>query len=765
MGLFTKLFAKSEIRQRAENILWFKEISKADIPSVGGKGANLGELMGAGLPVPDGFVLTVKAYFDFLKKYQIERKILQTTIGLDVENNPALNKAAKEIKEEILKHPLPSDLEKEIISAYKKLGPPAGGGNELVAVRSSATAEDLPTASFAGQQATFLNVQGEKELIEAVKKAWASLFEPRAIYYRTVNHFDHLKVGLAVPVQKMVQSEVAGVMFTIDPVKNDKSKIVIDAAYGLGEIVVSGAVTPDHYVVEKKSLKILEKKIAKQTWEIKKSGSGNKKVDVLPELQEKQKLTDEQIIELAKIGLKIEDHYQFPQDTEWALEGGKIFMVQSRPVTTLKQVTVNSKQVTGTQESKILVKGLPASVGQAGGKVQIIRNASELVKINKGEVLVAKLTNPSYVPAMKRAAGIVTDQGGQTSHAAIVSRELAIPAVVGTGNATKVLKNGQMVTVDGETGLVYEGEVTIREQVSGSSKEKEYPKTRTKIYCNLAEVEAAEKVAKLPVDGVGLLRAEFMMAEIGFHPKEAIRLGEEKQYIKKLTQGITAFASAFSPRPVIYRGSDFKTNEYRNLKGGEKYEKEEANPMIGYRGAIRYLQDPEEFNLELEALKVVRQKYKNIHLMIPFVRTVNELEKVKLLVEQAGLKRSEDFRLYLMVEIPSNVILLEDFIKLGIDGVSIGSNDLTQLTLGLDRDNERIASEFDERNEAVKKLMAQTIQIAKKHGVSSSICGQAPSVYPEITEFLVREGIDGISVNPDTIIKTREIVAEVEKKL
>jgi pyruvate,water dikinase len=740
-----------------KNIYWFKELSKEDIPKVGGKGANLGELTQAGIPVPNGFCLSSKVYFDFVRANGIDKLIKSELSNIDPEDNKALLHSSKVIKEAILSKEVDPTLQKEILVAYRELGK-----DKYVAVRSSATAEDLPTASFAGQQATFLNTKGDKNLIEAVKKCWASLFEPRAIYYRAINKFDHMKVGLAIPIQLMVESEVSGVMFTIDPVTNDKKKIDIEAAYGLGEVVVSGAVSPDRYLVEKDTLKIKDKKIAKQTWTIKRSGATNKRVKIDYSLQEKQKLADEQIIALAKIGKIIEEHYGSPQDTEWAFSKGKIYMVQSRPVTTMGKKAKAKAAIKG--EHRVILKGAAASVGQASGTVKIVENLRELDKIKSGDVLVTHMTNPSYVPAMKRASAIITDQGGSTSHAAIVSRELAIPCVVGTSEATKILSDGDIVTVDGEEGLVYEGNVVV-ESVEESAEKAKKIKTKTKIYVNLAEVEAAERVAKLPVDGVGLLRAEFMIAEIGEHPRAMLERGKGQEFINKLAEGMERFAKAFHPRPVIYRATDFKTNEYKNLKGGDKYEHDEPNPMIGYRGAMRYIQEPDLFELEIKAMKKVRKKYKNLHLMIPFVRTIDEMKKVIALLKKFSLPRTEDFELYVMCEVPSTVILAQEFIDLGIDGFSIGSNDLTQLTLGLDRDNERVASEFDERNPAVMESMKRVIEICKKNKIKCSICGQAPSVYPEVTQALIGWGMTSVSVNPDVIIKTRELVAEVEKKL
>ncbi len=655
-----------------------------------------------------------------------------------------------------------------------------------VAVRSSATAEDLAGASFAGQQATYLNVIGKEGLLKAVKDCWASLFEARAIYYRAEQGFGQLDVGIAVPVQKMVNSDTAGVMFTIDPSNNDLDHISIEAAYGLGEVVVLGAVTPDRYLVDKKTFEVSTKEIFKQTWKLTResgsSGTGDlsdlKKsgTEVPKELQEKQKIADEQIKKLAELALKIEKHYGKPQDTEWAIEGDQVFMVQSRPVTTLdnseeEKATSDERPMADDKNHGVILKGQAASVGIASGPVKIIHSADEIDQILEGDVLVTEMTTPDFVPAMKRAVAIVTDEGGRTCHAAIVSRELGIPCVVGTEKATTTLKQSQIISVDGKNGLVYEGKIDLPEKQEESETiqiNESAPITATKIYVNLGEPELAEKVAAQNVDGVGLLRAEFIIMEtIGEHPKKMIKEKRQEEYIAKLAEGLETFARAFHPRPVVYRATDFKTNEYRGLKGGEEFEPEEGNPMIGYRGCFRYIKDPEEFSLELEAIKRVRKNYNNLHLMIPFVRRTDEFAKVKKIVEDVGLSKEDnpDFKLWIMVEVPSAVIEIEKFCQLGIDGVSIGSNDLTQLTLGLDRDSNTVAELFDERYEAVQAMIKRTCEICAKYGVTCSICGQAPSVYPEVAQKMVEYGATSISVNPDVIDSIRKLVAAAEERI
>ena len=751
------------------SILWFSQIDKNDTNSVGGKAANLGELTRAGLPVPNGFTVTAGAYFNFIEASNLKEKIKFLLGKVDINNSNLLNETSSLIKKSIEASKLPDSLAKEIIISYKKL---SKDSSALVAVRSSATAEDLPQASFAGQQSTFLNIKGDQQLLDAIKKCWASLFEARAIFYRVQNDFDHFKVGIAVPVQKMVQSEVSGVMFTIDPTNNDKRKIVIEAVYGLGETIVQGKVNPDHYEVDKQTFKIVKKELGDQTKQLVKIGTKTREIPVSKAYRKKQKLNESKIIELAKLGKKIENHYLFPQDIEWALENDKLYIVQTRPVTTIKLIEKTSKEHIEIELPKIL-SGLAASPGIAVGSVKILRSAKEIGKIKQGDILVATMTNPDYVPAMKKAVAIVTDRGGRTSHAAIVSREMGIPAVVGAEGATKKLRNGAVITVSGTSGIIYKGalapakmKVLLYEQKKDTVETREL-KTATKIFVNLAEPELAEAVSEKKVDGVGLLRAEFMIAEIGVHPKKLIKDGKQKIFVNKLTDGLLKFCASFNPRPVIYRATDFKTNEYRNLKGGSEFEPEEANPLLGFRGACRYTADFEVFELELASVKRVRNEFnfRNLWLMIPFVRTLSEMEKIKQMVSAAGLHRSPSFKLLMMAEIPSNVFLINEFLDIGVDGVSIGSNDLTMLILGVDRDNARVECDFNELDPAVLKALETIVRTCRKRGALVSICGQAPSVYPELTEKLVSWGISSVSVSPDAIEKTRSIVYEAEKNL
>ncbi len=742
-------------------ISWFDEITKNDIATVGGKGANLGEMTRAKIPVPPGFVVTSDTYFEFLKESNITEKIRCLLEPLDVNDSKRLQQVAEQIKKLILDAPMPRHVAEEIEKAYKKLG------DGLVAVRSSATAEDLPEASFAGQQSTYLNIQGADNVVRAVQMCWASLFEPRAIYYRKQHGFDHFKVGIAVPVQRMVASETSGVMFTVEPVTSDKSKVVIEAIYGLGEGLVSGEVTPDLYVIEKEGTCIQTKELSQQQHKLTRnpdtcSAEANIWQDVPPDKRKCQKLSDADIIKLADLGKHIEKHYQFPMDIEWAMEGGSVYILQARPVTTIKEMAEEAPEI----DAAAILCGVAASPGIASGPVKIIHDASQIDQVKDGDILVTEMTTPDFVPAMKRTVAIVTDRGGRTAHAAIVSRELGIPCVVGSGNATTALKDRQIVTVDGSRGKVYDGKVGgVSASAAIAAKLKEAIKTKTKVYVNLAQPELAESVAARNVDGVGLLRAEFIIAQIGEHPAYMIKQGRGDEFTDKLYQGLLTFAKAFNPRPVVYRTTDFKTNEYRELTGGQEFEPLEENPMIGYRGASRYVTDIDVFKLEIAAIKRVRREYTNLNVMIPFVRTVDELKRTKEILESEGLVRSKDFKLWMMVEVPSNIFLMEKFLSVGIDGISIGSNDLTQLILGVDRDSAKLASVFDERNEAVLIALERAIKVSKSMGVTSSICGQAPSVYPELTEKLVSWGITSVSVSPDMIGTTREIIARVESKL
>lgn len=754
-------------------IVDFQQVDKHDIPLVGGKGANLGEMTKSGFTVPPGFIVTSAAYFHVLEINHLKPKIASLLEKLDIHDIHSLNHVSQQIKSLIYHAAIPSQLALDIIKRYLKLG--SGDNQTLVAVRSSATAEDLPDASFAGQQETYLNVQGEANLIQNIRACWASLFEPRAIFYRHEKNFDHFKVGIAVPVQQMIQSRVSGIMFTVNPVTNNKNQIVIEAIWGLGEKIVQGAYTPDHYLVQKLSWKILQKQTQPQTKQLIWSKNKNRELKLSHSKKSQTKLTDEQIISLARLGHKIQQHYFFPQDIEWALTEKGFYLVQSRPITTL--TTIEDKNIpVSTADLTLIIKGEPASPGIITGYTKILHSSQDINQLLPGEILVTEMTTPDFVPAMKKAAAIVTNKGGQTSHAAIVSRELGIPCVVGTGTATKLLKTGTVVTVNGQTGEVFQGGTIAKANKIFVKKITKIPAknlipdtiiTATKLYVNLGEPELAASIGQKNVDGLGLLRAEFMIAQIGIHPKKMIADHQEIKFINSLTDNLVKFVKAFYPRPVVYRATDFKSNEYSNLLGGKAYEPQEPNPMLGFRGAFRYVTDEKVFALELQALKNVRDKlgFKNLWLMIPFVRTVKEMHLVKKIVSSYGLIRSGTFKLWMMVEIPANVLLLEDFINVGLDGVSIGSNDLTMLTLGVDRDNSEVASAYDELNPAVLALIETTIKTCRQHQITCSICGQAPSQYPDLAEKLVRWGITSISVTPDMIDQTRNIIYQAEKRL
>ena len=757
-----------------KRIVSISDLGKNDIDIAGGKGANLGELVAAGFNVPPGFVLTTAAYDHFMESSKIADRVKELLAKVDASSETSLQEASTKIRELFDTVEIPVDLKEQVLASHKAMF--KGKKMGLVAVRSSATAEDLPTASFAGQQDTYLNVESPEELLDKVRKCWSSLYTPRAIYYRVTKGFEHSKVKLAVVVQKMINSEISGIMFTVDP-NSEMPHIIIEAGYGLGEALVGGKVTPDTYVVDKFHDKILNKRIAKQTWKLVRGKDGEcEKADVPEELRNVQKMTDEQILALGEIGRNIEAHYDRPMDIEWCIEERVMYIVQARPVTTLSS---NGAKANGKaqdhglgQSAKILLKGLGASPGVAGGPVRIVSEDMNLEVVKKGDVMVTSMTSPDMVPAMTRAAAIVTDEGGMTCHAAIVARELGIPCIVGASHATELLKDGEKITVDGSMGVVYEGiAAPKKEEKATVTVAASAPVTGTKVYVNLAIPQKAEEVSKLPVSGVGLMRIEFLFTSyIQEHPCALIEKGESKFLVEKLSDGIAMVAKAFYPRPVILRTSDFKTNEYRDMEGGEKFEPHEENPMIGWRGCSRYVSDSyrEAFKLELKAIKKVREEMglKNLHVMLPFVRTIDEVRQITAMMKEVGLVRSRDFKLYLMAEIPCNIFMAEEFAE-WCDGFSIGSNDLTQLTMGADRDSDILGKMgyFDERNEAIKRAIKILIDAAHRKGCTVGICGQAPSVYPEFTEFLVKAGIDTISLNPDTVVSTINTIASAEQRI
>jgi len=780
---------------RKDLVIWFEGLRKTDIPSVGGKNANLGEMTNAGLPVPPGFAITAYSYKRFIEETGISAKIYEV-INETVTNpdDPAQYElASKKIRELIEATPMPKEVEAAIRNAYEELGKRLNIKDVFVAVRSSATAEDLPDASFAGQQETFLNTRGIKELLLNTVKCWSSLFTPRAIFYRNEKGFPHEKVFISVGVQKMVNSRAAGVIFTLNPVTGDMSQIVIEGNYGLGEAVVSGAVTPDDFVVEKQSLRILERKLAKKNVQyIRDPKTGNTiHTGVPPEIQERPCVSDEEILKLAELAKRIEQHYGKPQDIEWAIDRdiplpSNMFIVQARPETVWGGRTMTkgeSEESKSTETMKVIVKGIAAGRrGYGAGTAKVVTDPTTAAKMmKKGDILVTDMTNPDYVPFMKLASAIVTDKGGVTCHAAIVSRELGIACVVGTEKATQLMVTGKEYTVDSRSGVVYEGilkSMMEKPAVQAGSQAtavtgvvQSTPVTATKIYMNLGVPDKAEEYKDLPFEGIGLMRMEFILASyIGEHPLHFVETGKGQDFVDKLAQGISTVARTIQPRPVVVRFSDFKTNEYRELKGGEKYEIVEANPMLGWRGCSRYISQWYEkaFRLECQAIVKCRKEWglKNVWVMLPVVRTLWEAKAVLEIMRQEGLERSKDFKVWFMAETPSIAILADEFSKLA-DGFSIGSNDMTQGILMIDRDSERLGQMgyFDERDPAVERIIAHLIRVAHENGATVSICGEGPSNLPDFAEFLVRVGIDSISVNNDAVVATRKLVASIEQKI
>ena len=661
------------------NVLWFHQIDLEDVSLVGGKGGNLGEMYQLGIPVPNGFVVTANAYFQFIEDNNLKPKIKDILKTTDVDQPDQLADASKKIRALIKKSPISHSLSLEIMKSYKKLSGFGGLRSVPVAVRTSATAEDSADASFAGQGDTFLNVVGESNVINRVRDCWSSLFTSRSIFYQVKKHYDHFKIGVAVPVQKLINSEISGIMFTANPVTNAKNEIIVETIWGLGEYIVQGKITPDQFIIDKNEWKVISENHVSQDVQLVRDNDETGEVKVPNSKKDRKKIDTTMAIKIAKIGQKLHNHYGKPQDVEFAIDRGELYIVQTRPITTIETNQKKLDDQKQTIDKAPDLTGEPASPGTASGIVVIINNPKEINRAQKGQVLVTTMTTPDFVPAMKKVNGIITDKGGQTSHAAIVSRELGVPCVVGTKTATKDLKEGDIVTLNGTTGQVWKGDLIDKQAVVTVKTVNKNLKTATKVYVNLGEPDLAETMAKRNVDGIGLLRAEFMMANIGIHPKHIIAQGKQKEFINQLAKDLLKFCKSFSPRPVVYRATDFKTNEYRHLKWGKLYEPEESNPMLGFRGASRYISSPDVFNMELEAIKLVRNKYgyKNIWLMIPFVRTVQELTQVKKIVTDAGLIRSPSFKFLMMTEIPSNVILLDKFIDVGIDGISIGSNDLT----------------------------------------------------------------------------------------
>ena len=766
-------------------LLWFEQLEKTDVPIVGGKSASLGEMTSkTDVPVPYGFATTAYAYRYFIEKSGLKEKMAALLSELtDVENSAMLRTVSAKLRAAIMAEKMPDDLQTAIADAYAELAKKVGEELPFVAVRSSATAEDLPDASFAGQQDTYLNVQGAQTIIAKVKECYASCFTDRAVYYREKQGFDHLDVALSAVIQMMVFSKAAGVMFTVNVATGNDENILIEAAYGLGEYVVQGTVTPDNYTVSKAENKIIEINVnAQDVMLVRKKGGDCEELPVPAENYHKQTLTNEQILELANYAKKIEKHYGCYMDIEWGIDErtDKIWILQARPETVWsrrnKEEGKKVETAKITTDRKVIAKGLPASPGLISGRVHVILDPSRIDEFKDGEILVTEMTAPDWVPAMKKAKAIVTDSGGMTCHASIVSRELGIPCIVGTKSrgeaATTAIKDGMDVTVDATNGVVYEGiiESAKKPEVTAAVVAAEtFPVTGTKIYMNLGDPELAEKYSVLPCDGIGLMREEFIWTTyIHEHPLYLIKTGHPEKVVDQLAEGFRQVCQAMAPRPVTLRFSDFKSSEYRDLKGGDEFEPYEPSALLGWRGASRYY-DPkyiEAFKLEIKAVRKVREEFglKNLNVMIPFCRSVEECEKVTNLMAQEGLSRGKDFKVWLMAEIPANIILADQFNKY-VDGYSIGSNDLTMLVLGCDRDNDTVSHIFDERNLAVRRAIKHLIEVAHKDGKTVSICGQAPSVYPEFAEFLVKNGIDSMSVNPDTVKFTKKMVAQVEQRI
>lgn len=770
-------------------VLWFDELRRADVGLVGGKSSSLGELTSSvDVPVPYGYATTAGAYRYFMEKTGQNKKIHKMLQELqDVEDSVELHEVCTKIRESICSATMPEDLAEQIGKAYEELAEKVGEKNPFVAVRSSATAEDLPDASFAGQQDTYLNVTGRDMVIRKVKECYASTFTDRAVYYRAKKNFDHENVALSAAVQMMADAKAAGVMFTVNLATGADDSIMIEGSWGLGEYIVQGTVTPDNFVVDKDSLTITSRRINEKSIElIRKEGGDVEERKVEPERAKAQVISDEQIAQLADYAKRIEKHYGCYMDMEWAVDHkDRLWILQARPETVWSKKNKEKKseeETVMTTDHNVLVKGLPASPGMAAGKCHVITDPKDIDTFKEGEVLVTTMTSPDWVPAMKKAVAIVTDAGGMTCHASIVSRELGIPCVVGTKSrsveATGVLKTGQDITIDARNGIIYDGIVadlvkkgTPATQAAGTTAvaAEYFPPTGTRVLMNLGDPDLADKYASLPCDGIGLMREEFIWTTfIHEHPLYLIETGRPEKVVDMLAEGISKVCRALAPRPVVLRFSDFKSGEYRNLKGGDKYEPEEPADLLGWRGASRYY-DPkytDAFRLELKAVRKVREEYglKNLNCMIPFCRTVDEAEKVTAIMREEGLERGPDFKLLLMAEIPANILLADRFNKF-VDGYSIGSNDLTMLILGCDRNNDTVASLFDERNLAIKRAIRHLIKVAHRDGKTVSICGQAPSVYPDFTEFLVKSGIDYVSVNPDMVKSTRLNVARIEQRL
>jgi pyruvate,water dikinase len=760
-----------------DDVLWFENVGSEDVLCVGGKGANLGELTRAGFPVPPGFVVSAGAYLRAMDAAEVRDTLLRHAAAADTDASDALASAVGELQDLVRRAGMPHDLRDAVLVAYHQLG-----DGERVAVRSSATAEDTADTSYAGMNESFTDVAGDDALIGRIVACWASLWGARALAYRASQGVTD-EPAIAVVVQRMVASERSGVMFTADPATGDRGRIVIEAALGLGEVVVGGQVEPDTYVVDKHDRHLIERHVGVQRYEIVPGPEGDRRVALSPTEGAEPVLDDHAIGALAHVGVEVERHYGTPQDIEFAMDDHHVWLVQSRPITTLGDAAPAADgrpacegpptTADGVPDGSVLVTGLGASPAVGTGRVRVLRSPEEGAALLAGEVLVAPMTNPDWLPAMRRAAALVTDGGGITCHAAIVGRELHLPTVVAARGATTVLHDGDLVTVDGAGGRVLATHAVGPLAAPAPARAAAPPPapapetTATLLYVNLALAEHAEEVAAQPVDGVGLLRAEFMVTDAldGEHPKHLLATGRRGDYVDRMAASVSRITRAFAPRPVVYRCIDFRTNEFRHLTGGDEHEPVESNPMIGYRGCYRYVRDPELFALDLDVIARVREETPNLHLMIPFVRTRWELEACLEAVDRHPLGRGRGLHRWVMAEVPSVAHRVADYAAMGIDGVSIGSNDLTQLVLGVDRDSETCAELFDESDPAVLATIRQIIAASHEAGITSSLCGQAPSNRPDFAEFLVAQGITSISVNPDAVGRTQRAIARAERRI
>ncbi|CVK31894.1 putative phosphoenolpyruvate synthase [Methanoculleus bourgensis] len=749
------------------NVLWLEEIKKEDIISVGGKGASLGEMTSLGLPVPKAFVVTAQAFRRFLVETGIEDTLFRKLERLDVDDNGALESVSREVQDIVLSVEIPDQIREAIIDAYARMGE----NGEVVAVRSSATAEDLPEASFAGQQETFLNVLGNDDLLDAVQRCWASLYGARAIYYRAKQGFDDRGVNIAVVVQELIRSEKSGVMFTSHPVTGEPLTIV-EGSWGLGEAVVSGSVSPDNYVFDLRSERVVDRLIAEKEIMIVPEGeNGTKVVKLTPEQRTAPVLSDEEVARLATLGKIAEEHYGVPQDVEWAIVGDEIFILQSRPITTIRRPEIPRAGAEPAPEPAaalgvVLLEGQGASPGIASGRVVIVRDVRDTSTIKDGDILVTKMTNPDMVPAMRRVKAIVTDEGGMTCHAAIVSRELGTPAVVGTKKATKILQDGQVITVDGEKGTIYEGAVEAPAPAAPAAVAVAAPApviTGTLVKVNVSLPEAAKRAAATGADGVGLLRIEHLILGLNKTPGWYVEHGEEEKFISELYSGIKTVLDAFPGKPVWVRTLDAPTDEFRNMEGGE-VEPVEHNPMLGWRGIRRDLRSPEQFRMQVEAFKRLwAAGYSNLGVMFPLVNHPAEFVQARAMMKEWGVN-VENVTLGVMIEVPSSAILIEDFIRAGIKFASFGTNDLIQYTLAIDRNNEHVADMYEPEHPAVLRLIDHAIKACREHGVECSICGQAGSD-PDMVAWLVGHGITSVSANIDAVPRIREAVARRERQI